>query len=204
MTFRRRTSRSVIGSEVTEVFVDTVGMGDHISQATQRITATMPRHAHFGDRDPGGPPSLAGGQPAAVRSRPQQRPRGRRHRPSWFRADVAIRGDSIVRIASIERRRPASSTRGRIVAPGFIDTHTHARRGLNETPTAANYVRQGVTTVIEGPDGSSPVPLGPFLAQMERAEEVGQHRRVHRPGVIRTRSSAVSTDRRRPRRSRRW
>src|SRR6187397_2995818 len=75
----------------------------------------------------------------------------------WFRADVAIRGDSIVRIAkSIDE--PATRV---------IDTHTHARRGLNETPTAANYVRQGVTTVIEGPDGSSPVPLAPFFTQME-------------------------------------
>src|SRR5678815_5532047 len=87
----------------------------------------------------------------------------------WYRADVAIRGDSIVRIAkSIDE--PATriiDATGAIVSPGFIDTHTHARRGLTETPTAANYVRQGVTTVIEGPDGSSPVPLGPFLAQMD-------------------------------------
>src|SRR5262249_28801632 len=56
---------------------------------------------------------------------------------------------------------------GAVIAPGFIDTHTHSRRGINETPTAANYVRQGVTTVIEGPDGSSPVPLAPFLAQLD-------------------------------------
>src|SRR6187401_163622 len=86
----------------------------------------------------------------------------------WYRADVAIRGDSIARIAkSIDE--PAArviDAAGAIVSPGFIDTHTHARRGLTETPTAANYVRQGVTTVIEGPDGSSPVPLGPFLAQL--------------------------------------
>jgi dihydroorotase/N-acyl-D-amino-acid deacylase len=87
----------------------------------------------------------------------------------WFRADVAIRGDAIARIA---RRIDEPAARvidaaGAIVSPGFIDTHTHARRGLNETPTAANYVRQGVTTVIEGPDGSSPVPIGPFFAQLE-------------------------------------
>ncbi len=34
-------------------------------------------------------------------------------------------------------------------------------------PTAPNYIRQGVTTVMEGPDGSSPVPLAPFLAELE-------------------------------------
>jgi N-acyl-D-amino-acid deacylase len=56
---------------------------------------------------------------------------------------------------------------GRVVAPGFIDIHTHARRGIFEVPTAENYVRQGVTTLIEGPDGGSPVPLGPFLAKLD-------------------------------------
>src|SRR5262249_8217850 len=34
-------------------------------------------------------------------------------------------------------------------------------------PTADNYIRQGVTTVIEGPDGSSPLPLGAFLARLD-------------------------------------
>jgi N-acyl-D-amino-acid deacylase len=52
---------------------------------------------------------------------------------------------------------------GKIVAPGFIDLHTHARRGIFEVPTAENYVRQGVTTIMEGPDGSSPLPIKPFL-----------------------------------------
>jgi dihydroorotase/N-acyl-D-amino-acid deacylase len=87
----------------------------------------------------------------------------------WFRADVAVKGDTVVRIArAIED--PAVrliDAAGAVVAPGFIDTHTHARRGLNQTPTAPNYVRQGVTTVIEGPDGSSPVPLAPFLKEMD-------------------------------------
>jgi N-acyl-D-amino-acid deacylase len=88
----------------------------------------------------------------------------------WFRADVAVRGDAIVRVA---RGIDAKAARivdaaDAIVAPGFIDTHTHARRGLSQTPTAPNYVRQGVTTVIEGPDGSSPLPLGAFLSGLEK------------------------------------
>jgi N-acyl-D-amino-acid deacylase len=91
----------------------------------------------------------------------------------WFRADVALKGDTIAAIAA---RIDAPAARvidvaGAIVAPGFIDTHTHARRGINTTPTAANYVRQGVTTVIEGPDGSSAVPLGPFLAELDRLQK---------------------------------
>ncbi|HET7698041.1 MAG TPA: D-aminoacylase [Vicinamibacterales bacterium] len=91
----------------------------------------------------------------------------------WYRADVAIRGDAI---AAIAPRIEAGAARtidagGRIVAPGFIDIHTHARRGLSQVPTAANYVRQGVTTVIEGPDGSSAVPIAPFFAQMEKLDK---------------------------------
>lgn len=87
----------------------------------------------------------------------------------WYRADVAVRGDTIVRIApSISD--PATriiDVGGQVIAPGFIDIHTHARRGIFDVPTADNYVRQGVTTLIEGPDGDSPVPLGPFLAKLE-------------------------------------
>ena len=91
----------------------------------------------------------------------------------WFRADIAIKGDTIVRIARTitEPATQVIDAAGAIVAPGFIDTHTHARRGLTQTPTAANYVRQGVTTVIEGPDGSSPVPLAPFLAELEKLQK---------------------------------
>src|SRR5688572_1714701 len=88
---------------------------------------------------------------------------------AWYRGDVAIRGDTIVRIGP-SITEPATRTidlRGLIVAPGFIDIHTHARRGIFDVPTADNYIRQGVTTLIEGPDGSSPVPLGPFLAKLE-------------------------------------
>ena len=83
----------------------------------------------------------------------------------WYRSDIAIRGDAIARIAF---RIDAPATRtidaaGRVVAPGFIDIHSHARAGIFDVPTAENYIRQGVTTAIEGPDGSSPIPLKPFL-----------------------------------------
>jgi len=87
----------------------------------------------------------------------------------WRRGDVAVRGDTIVEVAA----RIAGSARrvvdagGRVVAPGFIDVHTHARRGIFEVPSAENYVRQGVTTLVEGPDGSSALPLGPFLDKVE-------------------------------------
>src|SRR5580765_2044744 len=70
----------------------------------------------------------------------------------WYRGDLAVRGDTIARIAP---RIDAPATRvidaaGKVVAPGFIDIHTHARRGIFQVPTADNNVRQGVTTLIEG------------------------------------------------------
>ncbi len=82
--------------------------------------------------------------------------------------DVAVRGDTIARIAP-SVADPATrvvDVGGKVVAPGFIDIHTHARRGIFDVPTADNYVRQGVTTLIEGPDGSSPIPLGDFLGRV--------------------------------------
>lgn len=86
----------------------------------------------------------------------------------WYRGDIALRGDTIVRIASSisEPARREIDASGLVAAPGFIDIHTHARRGIFDVPTAENYVRQGVTTLIEGPDGSSPVPLKPFLDKL--------------------------------------
>lgn len=83
----------------------------------------------------------------------------------WYRADLAIQGDTIARIAP-SIGAPAARVielSGLAVAPGFIDLHTHARRGIFDVPTAENYVRQGVTTLVEGPDGGSPIPLRPFL-----------------------------------------
>jgi dihydroorotase/N-acyl-D-amino-acid deacylase len=86
----------------------------------------------------------------------------------WALADVAIRQDAIAAIGPglPGKGQREIDARGLVVSPGFIDTHTHARRGIFEVPTADNYVRQGVTTIFEGPDGSSPLPLRPFLAKI--------------------------------------
>jgi N-acyl-D-amino-acid deacylase len=89
----------------------------------------------------------------------------------WYRAELGVRGDTIVAIAprltGSARRRV--DVQGAVIAPGFIDLHTHARRGILSVPTADNYVRQGVTTLVEGPDGGSPVPLKPFLDEVAAA-----------------------------------
>jgi dihydroorotase/N-acyl-D-amino-acid deacylase len=83
----------------------------------------------------------------------------------WQRSDVAVRGDTIAAV-SRSLKAPARlvvDAAGRVLAPGFIDLHSHAWPAILRRPLAENYARQGVTTLVGGPDGSSPLPLGPSL-----------------------------------------
>jgi dihydroorotase/N-acyl-D-amino-acid deacylase len=86
----------------------------------------------------------------------------------WFRADVAVNGD---RIAAVGLRlgpgKRELDLRGLVLAPGFVDTHSHFADGIAQDPTARCALSQGVTTLFEGPDGSSPLPLRDFLAGVE-------------------------------------
>lgn len=86
----------------------------------------------------------------------------------WYYGDVAIRGDTIAAIGKFDAVSAARrlDAKGMVVAPGFIDIHTHARRGISLDPAAQNYTRQGVTTLLEGPDGSSPLPIAKFLSEI--------------------------------------
>ena len=88
------------------------------------------------------------------------------------RADVAVRDGRIVAV-SREPLPRSSATRvidatGLIVAPGFIDLHTHLDP-LLRLPAAESHVRQGVTTALGGPDGGSPWPLAAYLDSATRA-----------------------------------
>ncbi len=89
----------------------------------------------------------------------------------WYYGDVAIKGDSIVAIGKFDSKTAARTldAKGMVVAPGFIDIHTHSRRGIFTDPSAQNYIRQGVTTLMEGNDGSSPLPIAKFLADVAAA-----------------------------------
>jgi N-acyl-D-amino-acid deacylase len=75
--------------------------------------------------------------------------------------DVAIQGDRVVAVGDLAGR---SATRvvnldGRVVAPGFIDIHTHCDFTLPRYPRAQAMVRQGVTTVVGGNCSFSPFPV---------------------------------------------
>jgi N-acyl-D-amino-acid deacylase len=88
----------------------------------------------------------------------------------WFRADVAIKGDKIVAIGHLDETlaRKVINARGLIVAPGFIDVHTHCDRGIAQIPTADNYLLQGVTTVVGGNCGGHPFPLAELFKKLEK------------------------------------
>src|SRR5262245_45498382 len=87
----------------------------------------------------------------------------------WYKGDVAVRGDMIVNIAPsiTQSASRVIDVGGQVIAPGFIDIHSHAREGIFDAPAAENYIRQGVTSVIEGPDGSSPLPISEFLSRLD-------------------------------------
>jgi len=58
---------------------------------------------------------------------------------------------------------------GQILAPGFIDTHSHADDGIMEHPGALAAVGQGITTVVVGQDGGAPFPLAEWFEKLEAA-----------------------------------
>ena len=87
----------------------------------------------------------------------------------WYEADVGIVGDRIVRIGNLANADASQviDATGLVVAPGFIDPHTHALRGIFDVPTAESSLLQGVTTLTEGNDGSSPWPIDAHYRDIE-------------------------------------
>ncbi len=84
-----------------------------------------------------------------------------------FRADVAVKDGRIVAIGQFagdaEREVKAD---GLVVAPGFIDVHTHVDSAHTQ-PLAENYVRMGVTSLVTGNCGGSVRDVGAYLSRLE-------------------------------------
>lgn len=95
----------------------------------------------------------------------------------WYRGDVLVVGDRIVRVGVIPGAAIPADARevdaaGLTVMPGFIDPHSHAGPGL-ATPglrVGEPLIRQGITTVMVNPDGGGAVDLA---EQRRRFEEAG-------------------------------
>jgi N-acyl-D-amino-acid deacylase len=88
---------------------------------------------------------------------------------SWYISDIAVKDG---KIKSIGRNLTVSATKtidakGLIVAPGFIDVHTHIEGDEKKFPLASNFIYDGVTTVITGNCGLSETNLGSYLSMID-------------------------------------
>jgi N-acyl-D-amino-acid deacylase len=97
-----------------------------------------------------------------------------------YAADVAVKGGRIVRMGTLEQAGAdvEIDAAGKVVAPGFIDAHTHDDRLLLSGPDMAPKVSQGVTTVVAGNCGVSlaPAPAGmrkPITPPLDLLDESG-------------------------------
>ena len=86
-----------------------------------------------------------------------------------YKGDIGIINDRIVKIGDLSglsswRTIDANNL---MVSPGFIDSHTHAIRGIFEVPTAESSLLQGVTTLTDGNDGTSPFPIKEHYQKIE-------------------------------------
>ena len=85
-----------------------------------------------------------------------------------FAADVRIANGLISEVGDLDAGPEDSIVDGggMTLVPGFIDTHSHADRGLLELPDALVLTSQGITTVVVGQDGGSRVPLSDFFDRL--------------------------------------
>ena len=86
----------------------------------------------------------------------------------WFRGDVGIRNGRIARIGKIDATQAKATidATNRILAPGFIDVHTHVESLFNQ-PAAENFVRMGVTTLVTGNCGTSTTNVAEYLGRVQ-------------------------------------
>jgi predicted amidohydrolase YtcJ len=89
------------------------------------------------------------------------------------RGDVAVKGDKIVAVGTFKADPKARvvDVSSLVVAPGFIDLHTHSDDEILKPRTRlnSNYLTQGVTTVVTGNCGSGPIDVAKYLAAVDAA-----------------------------------
>src|ERR1700751_5588032 len=91
----------------------------------------------------------------------------------WFYGDVGITQNKIISIGDLSKDKADKTidVTGLIVAPGFIDVHTHIEGDEDKTPTADNFIYDGVTSVITGNCGSSEVDLKKYFKQLDSIKQ---------------------------------
>jgi N-acyl-D-amino-acid deacylase len=87
----------------------------------------------------------------------------------WYRADIGVRDGRIAAVGDLSQdsAKRTIDAKERVVAPGFIDVHTHVEGGVEKVPGGDNYVMDGVTTVVTGNCGGSEADLGAWFAKLE-------------------------------------
>lgn len=88
----------------------------------------------------------------------------------WYRADIGIRSGKIAAIGNLSNKSGdrVIDAGGRVVAPGFIDVHTHIEGFQARVPRGDNYLLDGVTTVVTGNCGGSAYPLATWFTTLEK------------------------------------
>jgi N-acyl-D-amino-acid deacylase len=88
---------------------------------------------------------------------------------SWYYGDVAIQNGKIMAIGKFDKAQTKYyiDAAGLIVAPGFIDVHTHIEGSVLDVPTAGNFVLDGVTSVVTGNCGGSAVDIKRFFSRLD-------------------------------------
>ena len=79
-----------------------------------------------------------------------------------FLGDVAIEGGKIVEVGRLGDGATATrviDASGKVVCPGFVDSHSHSDFSMLANPTAESTIRQGVTTEVVGNCGWSYAPV---------------------------------------------
>lgn len=85
----------------------------------------------------------------------------------WFKADIGIDRGKIAKIGDLESERAETriNARNLVIAPGFIDMHSHSDDALLINPKAESKIRQGVTTEVIGNCGDSGGPIDKTIKQ---------------------------------------
>jgi N-acyl-D-amino-acid deacylase len=87
----------------------------------------------------------------------------------WYYADVAIQNGKVVRVGNLKdaNSKKVMDATGLIVAPGFIDVHAHIEGGETTTPTADNFIHDGVTSVVTGNCGGSNLNISDYFKRID-------------------------------------
>lgn len=86
-----------------------------------------------------------------------------------YRGAVRLVGDTIAEVGDISPRpgEEIVDARGQVVAPGFVDTHSHLDLIVDDDPQLMPAITQGITTIVVGQDGFSPHPLRDWYSKIE-------------------------------------